>query len=97
MKREDIQVGKTYSNHTHPAIFRQVVDEGPHLLTYSGQIDGDCVAYRSYQWSGRTGTYRAAEKRKTCTRASLATWAAREATADELTMLSRVEEFKTGG
>lgn len=96
MKREDIQVGKTYIKHTHPAIFRQVVDEGPHLVAYLGQIDGDCVAYRSYRWNRRKGEYQASA-RLSCTRASLATWAAREATAGELTMLSRVEEFKTGG
>lgn len=87
MKREAVQVGKVYANGATPPLLRKITGEGPQFCFADWQEDRDCVGYQAYRWNEKAGKYRPSGMNLKCTRASFASWAKREATAEEMALL----------
>lgn len=85
MKRDDIKVGKVYTNDNRR--FRMIVGEGRRFTLYEGQLESDCVGFLAAR-VGRDGVEWMDDGARfighpRCTRRSFATWAKREATPEE--------------
>ena len=101
MRRDQIKTSKVYSNGRGQ--FRIVTGEGDYPL-FPGQTDHDCIEYETVT-VGKRGPV-AVYRRDGCyrtpythhaTRSSFATWAAREATDEEATMVRRTLEIARFG
>lgn len=101
MKRDQIKTGKVYSDGR--GRFSIVTGEGDYPL-FPGQTDHDCIEYETVRVSKRGpvavehhhNSYRTPYTHHT-TRSSFATWAAREATDEEATMVRRTLEIARFG
>lgn len=71
MKRNEIKIGKSYSNGRGRV--RKVVGVGPQYKLYSGQADGECLCYEIVQ-DGSKKNLTAGEQHN-MTISSFASWA----------------------
>lgn len=84
MKRQDIQLDQVYSD--GKLGLRQIIEQGPHLKSYSEQEDDDCVRYRVLHarqgetWFSKAGP----EREHNSTVTSFASWAKALVPADQV-------------